>query len=205
MDYSLWPSWGIAAAAVVVTSAAAVTDFRCRRIPNWLTLSTFLLGLLFRLGTGGGAGLLDAGLGFAAGFGTLFILWVCGGGGAGDVKLMGALGVWLGGSLTLSVLVLSVVIVCLLSLAAPLFSRQSTVVASTARPGDVDSDAGKPPTEETDENSCVEAGDGDGQEGQAASKTPSKQRVTVAFAIPLALATWIVLVLDYSGVPLRLP
>ena len=205
MDYSLWPSWGIAAAAIVVTSAAAVTDFRCRRIPNWLTLSTFLLGLLFRLGTGGGAGLLDAGLGFASGFGTLFILWICGGGGAGDVKLMGALGVWLGGSLTLSVLVLSVVIVCLLSFAAPLFSRQSTVVASTARPGDVDPDEGKPPAEETDEDSCGATANGDGQEGHSAPQATSRQRVTVAFAIPLALATWIVLALDVSGVPLRLP
>ena len=205
MDYSLWPSWGIAAAAVVVTSAAAVTDFRCRRIPNWLTLSTFLLGLLFRLGTGGGAGLLDAGLGFAAGFGTLFVLWACGGGGAGDVKLMGALGVWLGGSLTLSVLVLSVVIVCLLSLAAPLFSRQSTVVASTARPGDVDPKRTEAPAEESIDGSSGETGDGDGQEGQATPQATPRQRVTVAFAIPLALATWIVLVLDFSGVPLRLP
>lgn len=205
MDYALWPSWVITAAAVIVTSAAAVTDFRCRRIPNWLTLSTFLLGLLFRLGTGGGVGLLDAGLGFAAGFGTLFVLWVCGGGGAGDVKLMGALGVWLGGSLTLSVLVLSVVIVCLLSLAAPLFSRESTVVASTARPGNVDSDEDKLPAEETNEDSCVEAGDGDDQQGKVAPQAAPRQRVTVAFAIPLALATWIVLALDFSGVPLRLP
>ncbi len=200
MDYSLWPSWGIAAAAVIVTSAAAVTDFRCRRIPNWLTLSTFLLGLLFRVGTGGGAGLLDAGLGFVAGFGTLFVLWICGGGGAGDVKLMGALGVWLGGSLTLSVLVLSVVIVCLLSLAAPLFSRQSTVVASTARPGDVDPNRTAASAEKSADGSSGETGDRYGQERQA---TP-RQRVTVAFAIPLALATLIVLVLDFSGVPLRL-
>ena len=204
MNYSFWPSWGIAIAAVVITSAAAVTDFRCRRIPNWLTLSAFVLGLLFRLGTSGGTGLLDAGLGFAAGFGTLFVLWVCGGGGAGDVKLMGALGVWLGGSLTLSVLVLSVLIVCLLSLAAPLFSRQSTVVASTARPGDVDPDRTAPPTDEPVEGSSSETVDGDALQGQACSKAASKQRVTVAFAIPLALATWIVLALDFSGVQLRL-
>ncbi len=217
MDYSLWPSWGIAGAAVVITAAAAVTDFRYRRIPNWLTLSAFVLGLLFRLATGGGAGLLDAGLGFAVGFGTLFVLWVCGGGGAGDVKLMGALGVWLGFSLTLSVLVLSVVVVCLLSLAAPLFSRQSTVVASTTRPGDRDADNDHDADGDVP-NSAAEA------EGRAAQTQPKsspdgtsdetatpdsqparKQRLTVAFAIPLALATWIVLMLDAAGIPFRLP
>ncbi len=188
MDYSLWPSWVIVGSSLVVTTAAAVTDFRCRRIPNALTLTAFLAGVLFRLATGGPAGLLDAGLGFAAGFGTLFVLWICGGGGAGDVKLMGALGVWLGFSLTLAALVLAVVAVCLLSLAAPLFSRQSTVVASTARPGDV---ALGEPSAET------------GAETSGQPKT-SRQRVTVAFAIPLALATWVVLALDVAGVAVRL-
>ena len=118
-DYSLWSAWVRLAAAIAMTGAAAVTDFRCRRIPNSLTLSAFVAGLLFRLATGGGAGLLDAGLGFAVGFGTLFVLWICGGGGAGDVKLMGALAVWIGLSLTLSVLISSLVLTCLESKTEP--------------------------------------------------------------------------------------
>jgi prepilin peptidase CpaA len=41
--------------------------------------------------------------GFATGFGILLVLWLIGGGGGGDVKLMGALGAWLGPLLTLGV------------------------------------------------------------------------------------------------------
>lgn len=205
MDYSQWPSWGIAIAAAVITAAAAATDYRRRRIPNALTLSAFALGLVFRVATDGGAGLLDAGLGFGVGFGTLFVLWICGGGGAGDVKLMGALGVWLGFSLTLSVLLLSVLVVCLLTLAAPLFSRQSTVVASTARPGDVDPGAGPPVAEDSVDCSAGETATASETEEKADVQAAPKQRVTVAFAIPLVVATWIVLALDFAGIPLRLP
>jgi Flp pilus assembly protein protease CpaA len=205
VDYSLWPSWVIVGASVVVTAASAVTDFRSRRIPNWLTLTAFVLGLLFRLATEGTPGLLDAGLGFGAGFGTLFVLWVCGGGGAGDVKLMGALGVWLGLSLTLAALLLSVVIVCLLSLAAPLFSRQSTVVASTARPGDVNPAEPAPTATEERTARAVKEQVGDTERAAGPIDQPGQQklpgqRMTVAFAIPVALATWIVLALDFAGV-----
>src|SRR5262245_16733167 len=96
--------------------AAAVSDFRFRRIPNWLTVPMFVLGLVFHAVVGGwagsGTGLIDSGLkssllGFFVGFGTLFALWLIGGGGGGDVKLMGALAVWLGYPLVLLVLICS--------------------------------------------------------------------------------------------------
>ena len=204
VDYSQWPSWGVAFAAAGITVAAAATDYRRRRIPNTLTLSAFAFGLLFRVATGGGAGLLDAGLGFGVGFGTLFVLWICGGAGAGDVKLMGALGVWLGFSLTLSVLVLSVVVVCLLTLAAPLFSRQSTVVASTARPGDVEPGTSPPAADDSAGHSADEAAGSSQAEEKAGAKVAQKQRLTVAFASPLVVATWIVLALDFAGMSLQL-
>lgn len=221
MDYSMWPSWVVVVAAVVVTMAAAVTDFRCRRIPNALTLTAFALGLLFRLSTDGLSGLLDAGAAFAVGFGTLFVLWISGGGGAGDVKLMGALSVWIGFSLTLAVLILSVVLVCLLTLAAPLFPRRSTIVASTARPGDVaqaggSEDAGTPAAVDHESDSAADSGAADSGETcenstsavvadrPAARAAGTQQRMTVAFAIPLALATWIVLALDVFGINVSL-
>jgi prepilin peptidase CpaA len=76
--------------------AAAALDLRTRRLPNWLTVPAFAAGLVFHTATGGWAGLgLSLG-GFATGFGILLVLWLIGGGGGGDVKLMGALGAWLG-------------------------------------------------------------------------------------------------------------
>lgn len=84
----------IAVAAFVLT--AAVTDLSARRIPNWLTVSALIAAICFHTFTAGWAGLgLSLG-GFAVGFGILLVLWLIGGGGGGDVKLMGALGGWLG-------------------------------------------------------------------------------------------------------------
>jgi prepilin peptidase CpaA len=96
----------------VFTAVAAVTDLRTRKIPNKLTLPAFILGLVFQLvfhpyaPTIAGS-LLDAGAAFALGFGMLFVLWMIGGGGGGDAKMMGALSVWLGWKMTVAVLILS--------------------------------------------------------------------------------------------------
>jgi prepilin peptidase CpaA len=78
------------------TVAALVTDLRGRRIPNALTVSAFLLAILFHLWNSGLAGLGFATAGFGVGFGVMFVLWLIGGGGGGDVKLMGAVGTWVG-------------------------------------------------------------------------------------------------------------
>lgn len=80
----------------IFTLVAAITDLRTRKIPNWLTVPACVAGIAFHLVTGGLSGLGVALGGFAVGFGLLLVLWLIGGGGAGDVKLMGALGAWLG-------------------------------------------------------------------------------------------------------------
>ena len=74
---------------------AAGFDLAHRRIPNWLTLSGLLLGLLWHAITGGGPDLVFAleGLGVA---GLTVILWMAKALGAGDVKLLGVIGVWMG-------------------------------------------------------------------------------------------------------------
>jgi len=94
--------WCIAAAAALI---AAIWDVRTQRIPNILTLPLLVGGLAWSGWTGGAAGLTDA----LAGAGLLalpcFVLFVFAGGGAGDVKLLGALGSWLGLDNALLVLV----------------------------------------------------------------------------------------------------
>ncbi len=103
---------------VLFTAAAAVVDVRTHRLPNLLTVPAFVLGVVFHvlwgLVTQGPWGALS-GLGwslggFAVGFGILFVLWLIGGGGGGDVKFMGALGAWLGAWNTAVVFVASALI-----------------------------------------------------------------------------------------------
>lgn len=101
--------WISILAVIVATSIAVSIDLRTRRIPNWLTVSTFVLGLFYHIFTGGLDGFLLSLGGFATGFGTLLVLWLMGSGGGGDVKLMGAVGAWLGAFPTLLIFIASAV------------------------------------------------------------------------------------------------
>jgi prepilin peptidase CpaA len=76
---------------------AAIYDVRYRRIPNWLTLCGVLLGLLLNwlIGPPEG-GVLFSVEGFVAGFGVYMFLHLLRAMGAGDVKLMGAVGALVG-------------------------------------------------------------------------------------------------------------
>ena len=90
---------------ILIMSVALVTDLKHRTIPNLLTVSGAVGGLVYHLVTGGLDGLLFSLGGFATGFGLLLLLWLCGNGGGGDVKLMGAVGAWLGAFATLIVFI----------------------------------------------------------------------------------------------------
>lgn len=77
--------------------AMAWSDARTHRVPNYLNLGCALAGLGYQLGFHGLPGLADGLLGMVLGFGLLILFYAKGGMGAGDVKAMAALGVWLGG------------------------------------------------------------------------------------------------------------
>jgi len=78
--------------------AAAVSDVRHQRIPNWLTLSGLAFGLLYSafVPFWGHHGFLWALAGAGIGFGVLFPMWLLQLTGAGDVKLMAMTGALLG-------------------------------------------------------------------------------------------------------------
>src|SRR5215472_10249388 len=77
---------------LLVVIPAAVYDLRFRRIPNWLVLAGLALGLATNAALSGWQGLRFAGGGFLAGFGVYFILYLLHAMGAGDAKLMAAIG-----------------------------------------------------------------------------------------------------------------
>lgn len=85
-----------ALAALFVALAATVCDVRTRRIPNVLTVAAAAAALGFGLVTNGAWGLGMSAAGWLVGAALFFPFFALGGMGAGDVKLLAALGAWLG-------------------------------------------------------------------------------------------------------------
>lgn len=83
-------------AALLLGGAACVTDWRSRRVPNVLTFGAALAALIFWTAAGGVQGALSSVAGWLVGC-LLFLPWfLLRGMGGGDVKLLAALGAWLG-------------------------------------------------------------------------------------------------------------
>lgn len=73
-----------------------LTDIRNRKILNIVTLPAILLAFIYHFSTSGLEGFLFSGQGFLVGLGLLIIPFIMGGIGAGDVKLLAAVGAWKG-------------------------------------------------------------------------------------------------------------
>jgi prepilin peptidase CpaA len=91
-------SWIVLAVVLVL---AAVCDLRWGSVYNWLTYPAIVVGLALGAAAGAAAGdwkdgLTNHVLGFGFAFGVLFVAYLMGGMGGGDVKLMAAVGAILG-------------------------------------------------------------------------------------------------------------
>jgi len=75
---------------------AVYHDLRFRRIPNWLTFPAMIAGIVYHTYAGGMSLLLWSLFGMLLGFAVFFGFYIIGGMGAGDVKLMAAIGSLLG-------------------------------------------------------------------------------------------------------------
>lgn len=89
-DAALHPALQIGLLTLVVT--AAIYDLRFRRVPNWLTLAGVVVGVGGHAAVSGWAGCKTALAGLGLGFGAYLVLYLLQGVGAGDVKLMAAVG-----------------------------------------------------------------------------------------------------------------
>lgn len=108
------PTLTVAIVVTLVGCVAAWTDLRRAKIYNWLTLPTLLMGIAFQF----------LFLGATAGFDALWavgLAWVLLGWmyalrfmGAGDVKLLMALGAWVGTKQVIEIALLAIVIGALL-------------------------------------------------------------------------------------------
>ena len=82
--------------AILLVTLACITDLRARRIPNVLTFGATIGALVFHLVVAGVGGLAESAGGWMLGAALFFPMFALRGMGAGDVKLLAAVGAWLG-------------------------------------------------------------------------------------------------------------
>lgn len=181
---------------VLFTMVAAVCDFRTKRLPNWLTVPGFVAALVFHAvrgaleggWSGAGSALLTAMGGFAVGFGILFLLWIIGGGGAGDVKLMGALGAWFGPMNTFNLFLISTLFVLVLSVGVLAWqSLQKGAFAVKRRYLGEESASDKLKAKER------------GLTREEAAVQRKVKRRLMPYGVPVALAAWVVLLWSFRS------
>ena len=81
---------------VGIVLAAVGWDLSTKRIPNSLTFGAAIVAICVQMYTGGWSAAGMSLAGWAAGVALFFPFFALGGMGAGDVKLLGAIGAWLG-------------------------------------------------------------------------------------------------------------
>ncbi|WP_165867331.1 A24 family peptidase [Paenibacillus pinisoli] len=130
-------------AVAIQLMIAFITDIRHQTISNWLTGTSFAVGLLYHglAGGMGAQGWLYSAAGAAAGFLPLLILYAFGGIGAGDVKLFGALGAWIGAVMIAQLMMYAILYAgafgVLLLLFNRAFAKRMAALLSIANPGAV--------------------------------------------------------------------
>lgn len=109
---------------LVLLVAAAATDVRSRKIPNWLTLLLILGGLARGAFAARGPGLAMSVAGLFAAALLPFLLYAIGAMGAGDVKLMAGVGAWMGPIGGVAVFLLACVVAMTMALAQAAAQRR---------------------------------------------------------------------------------
>ena len=109
---------------VLGTALAAAIDLRTRRVPNVLTVSLAVAGVLLAVAGVGRVGPVASLLGLGVGFALMLPGHLIGGMGAGDVKLFAAVGTFLGPTGVLSAFLYTAIAGGLLALFVSLRRRR---------------------------------------------------------------------------------
>lgn len=176
--YGTW----ILPALVPAGLVACWYDVRQHRVPNWLNLSLLIGALTCRTLWMGAAGLTEGLMGMGVGFGLLVLLWAMNGMGAGDVKLMAAIGAWLGPTMTFYAVVAGALVGGAMALAMILYRRNWH--ATAANIGILLSKVGSPRRAFS-------------EFGSAASLCRTSG--VMPYAVPLTLGSLIVVISQHSG------
>ncbi|MBS1112479.1 MAG: flp pilus assembly protein protease [Nitrospirae bacterium] len=81
---------------MLILVIAAISDIRFQKIPNWLTFPTMIGAIIYNTSSMGVSGFLFSSGGIFVGIAVMSLPYLMGGMGAGDAKLMGAVGGLLG-------------------------------------------------------------------------------------------------------------
>jgi prepilin peptidase CpaA len=111
----------VLAGAVLLAVIAGYTDFRTRRIPNWLTVPGVFAGVAANAAFSGLMGAKNALLGVALGLGLLLPFVLLRSLGAGDWKLAGALGAFTGPGVLMDILLGSVFVAGVMAMALVIY------------------------------------------------------------------------------------
>lgn len=163
----------LAIAVGIIAGLAAISDLRQRRIPNVITVPAAALGLLFHTLLPFGEGWWFALAGFAVGAVLLILPYLLGGGGMGDIKLLAALGTWLGPFWILVAFATGTVVGAVLTLICLIAGRSFEELVGIKTASTL---SGQKPSQP-----------------QAMRALPFRSKKALPFAVPLAMGTWIML------------
>ena len=110
--------------ATVIALVAGLTDWRSRRIPNWLTIPGLVLGIVANSVATNWSGTKESLLGAGLGLALLLPFVVIRSLGAGDWKLVGAIGSCLGPHQLLTVLFITILVNGLMALAMIVWKKR---------------------------------------------------------------------------------
>ncbi len=170
------------AVLVPATIYAGWNDYRFHRVPNWLSAAMAATGLAAQGLWYGRAGALAGFEGMLVGFGLLVGLWLIRGMGAGDVKLMAALGAWLGPQMTLASVAVGGLLGGVFALA--IVARQRAWTQMSANVGVL----------------MVKMGNWKTALGEfGSSQSLGRSMGVIPYAIPLCLGAWLVVANEHFG------
>lgn len=172
----------VLAALVPVAICASWYDCRQHRVPNWLNVLIALSGLGAQAAFDGPAGLVLGLQGMLVGFGMLVLLWAMKGMGAGDVKLMAAMGAWLGPHMAFYAVLAGGLVGGVLALALIVYHRNWS--ATAANLGVLMTKVSRVQTAFSDFGSAQSLGKSSG---------------VVPYAVPLTIGTLMVVFANYTG------